>query len=58
MPYKSWKCSICGEDAPIHLRRHGGFKERMEWTRHHYKIYHPEKWRQWQKKTTKTKSRR
>lgn len=50
MPYKTWGCSICGKQAPIKLREHGKFKERMGWLRRHYKKYHPTKFREMVKK--------
>lgn len=41
MPYKTWGCSICGAQAPKHLREHGNFAERMAWLRRHRKAKHP-----------------
>ena len=49
-PLETFKCSICGENAPKRLRQHGKFEERMSWLRHHYKQKHPGHW-PWGKNT-------
>ena len=41
MPLESYGCSICGKQAPKHLREHGKFAERMAWLRRHRKAKHP-----------------
>lgn len=50
MPYKTFGCSICGKQAPIELRKHGTFEERMSWVRNHYKKYHPKKFKEMYKR--------
>ena len=55
MPYKTWGCSICGMQAPVKLRKHGMFKERMDWIRHHYKKYHPEEFKRIMQKVIRTR---
>jgi len=55
MPLQSFGCSICGEQAPIELRQHGKFKERMKWLREHYKKHHPQAFHKSQRKSVKTK---
>lgn len=46
MPYKTYGCSKCGQQAPKKLRTHGQFGNRMSWIRRHYKKSHPRKFRE------------
>ncbi len=41
MPLESFKCSICGAQAPKKYREHGQFSKRMAWLRRHRKRMHP-----------------
>lgn len=43
--YKTFKCSKCGKSAPVKLREHGKFAERMNWVREHYGKYHPKEFK-------------
>jgi len=58
MPYKTWGCSICGEQAPKSLRDHGNFSERMSWLWSHRKERHPRKHRKSVLKSQRARKRR
>lgn len=58
MPYKSYGCKVCGKQAPTRLREHGTEAERWDWLRKHYMTDHPHKWKEWQKKSAQTKSKK
>ncbi len=55
MPYETYGCSVCSQQAPRRLREHGTFAERLKWLRHHYAKAHPRKFAEWNKKSVKTK---
>jgi len=57
MPYKTWGCSICGMQAPVELRRHGQFANRMKWLREHYKLHHPDEFQKIMRKAVRTRAR-
>jgi hypothetical protein len=46
-PLKSFRCSICGKQAPKTLRAEGKSEKRWGWLRRHYKRYHPRKFKEW-----------
>ena len=57
MPYATWGCSICGKQAPLELRRHGKFAERMAWLRRHRAKYHPRLFNKSVKKAIKSRKK-
>jgi len=58
MPYRSWGCSICGTQAPVKLRAHGMFGERMKWLREHYKLHHPDEFKRMTSRSVRTRAKR
>ncbi len=55
MPYKTFGCRICGEQAPRKLREHGTMGERQEWLWHHRKQKHPKEFKKSVQKSIATK---
>lgn len=49
MPLESFRCSVCGANAPKKYRAHGQFSKRFSWLRRHYRQVHPRKFREWYK---------